>query len=170
MVDCKSVFVKISFILFFLLANAGVSVAQGQYVFNGFDDIQFVSKGWYQDKNDTLTCVSAVKLRKLDSLATRIELAFEILDNWIFVDSSKYELVLDDSKEHVMTVNDRPLKALKYISVNNEMAIYVEYPNVVNIKNSSSQGPVQWQMTFLTVEFPSHLTRFSSIFEKYFYR
>ncbi len=151
----------------FLVQNC---FAQSEHVFNGFDRIQFTSKGYYQKGNDTLTCVSAVKLKRLDSLATRIELEFEILDNWQLVDSSKYELVLEDSQEHTMIVNDRPLKALKYVSVNNEMAIYIEYPNLITYKNRSDQDVLQWQLMFLTVEFPTHLKRFSTIFEKYFYK
>ena len=151
----------------FLVQNC---FAQSEHVFNGFDRIQFTSKGYYQKGNDTLTCVSAIKLKRLDSLATRVEMEFEILDNWQLVDSSKYELVLDDSQEHMMMVNDMPLKALKYVSINKKMAIYIEYPELITYKKRSDQDEFQWYYMFLTVEFPYHLKHFSPIFEKYFYK
>lgn len=146
----NSKFRIIFFVLPFIFLCNLISHSQDNYWY-GRKRALYVSAGYSGGKR----IVSGIEIYPKDSLNEQIHVKLGILKDWVKIDSTEFDLLLDTAKHEIITIDDRKYKAIQYRSKDASVWINFERPEKHESKLENGMEWVYWSCNHAVVDYSS---------------
>jgi hypothetical protein len=103
-----------------------------------------------------------------DSTNQEIHVRFDLLKNWIPVDSAEFDLFLDTTKHEFIAVNERKYEAIHYRSKDSQVKINFQKPEGFEAKSSNGMEWTYWWSSYATVSYSNRFKKYNRILKVYY--
>jgi len=112
--------------------------------------------------------VAGVQVQARDSTNQEIHVRFDLLKNWIPVDSAEFDLFLDTTRHEFITVDNRKYEAIHYRSKDSQVRINFQKPEGFDTKLRNGKEWTYWTSTYATVSYSNRFKKYNRILKVYY--
>lgn len=154
---------QIIFTFLLALTLIPVSYSQNNHLFEQKYAV-YVSGGYLQGKR----IVAGIQVQTKDSTNQEIHVRFDLLKNWIPVDSVEFDLFLDTTKRELITVDNRKYEAIHYQTKDSQVKINFQKPEGFDAKLSNGMEWTYWTSSYATVTYSNRFKKYNRILKVYY--